>query len=905
MPELPKTYDPNAVEPKWYARWEEAGYFRADAHSPKPPYSIVIPPPNVTGILTLGHVLNNTIQDILARRARMQGFEVLWLPGTDHAGVGTQTAVEKHLRKTENKTRHDVGREEFLRRVVEWQDKHGGIIIQQLKRLGASCDWSRQRYTFDDDYVRAVESVFVDLYQKGLIYRGRRMINWDPAAQTALSDEEVISQPQKGKLYYVRYEMVDEPTPARVALTRAGSPPPRFIEVATTRPETIMADTAVAVHPDDPRYQSLIGMQVWRPLAREKLPVIGDAAIDPKFGTGVLKVTPAHDKLDFEIGVRHSLPVIDVLHPDGRINCPAVPELDGMERFAARQKAAELLAETELLAKEEPHENSVGFSQRSEVPIEPRLSEQWFLRYPKTKEALDVVRDRLIRFFPQHWEKVYAQWLENIQDWCISRQIWWGHRIPAWYRKSQIPNPKSQADENIYVGLEPPPDPENWTQDPDTLDTWFSSWLWAYETMDEETRRKFYPTAVLVTAADIIFFWVARMIIAGLEFMPGKSKRLEDNIPFRDVFLTGLIRDKHGVKMSKSKGNSPDPLDLIAKYGADGLRFGLMRIAPSGQDFAFDEKQIEEGRNFATKIWNAARFRQMHGSSEVTPRLDGRALSIYSIEVLARFDELLIETETAYRGYKFNEVAQRLYDFFWGDYCDWFIEAAKTDIFSEDEARKKSVLAVMDFVLSGFVRLLHPFMPHITEELWSLLGFGGEKESTIQFAPLPIPFPMLPNVEDGTRVVARTRVAGIHELVQSGRNLRAESRVPSNKKAQFVLRTAAEWITEELPTISRLLNAEELLVDTSYSAPPGVPVAVTLLGELHLLNAGGDKAAERERLDKEIARLEGEVRTVEAKLSNASFVERAPAAVVEEHRKRQADFSDQLAQLRQARAAMD
>ncbi|MDP9098260.1 MAG: valine--tRNA ligase [Verrucomicrobiota bacterium] len=905
MPELPKTYDPNAVEPKWYARWEEAGYFRADAYSPKPAYSIVIPPPNVTGILTLGHVLNNTIQDILARRARMQGFEVLWLPGTDHAGVGTQTAVEKHLRKTENKTRHDVGREEFLRRVVDWQDKHGGIIIKQLKRLGASCDWSRQRYTFDDDYVRAVESVFVDLYRKGLIYRGRRMINWDPAAQTALSDEEVISQPQKGKLYYVRYEMVDEPTPARAALTRAGSPPPRFIEVATTRPETIMADTAVAVHPDDPRYQSLIGMQVWRPLAREKLPIIGDAAIDPKFGTGVLKVTPAHDKLDFEIGVRHSLPVIDVLHPDGRINCPAVPELDGMERFAARQKAAELLADAKLLAKEEPHENSVGFSQRSEVPIEPRLSEQWFLRYPKTKEALDVVRDHLIRFFPQHWEKVYAQWLENIQDWCISRQIWWGHRIPAWYRKSQNPKPKSQADENIYVGLEPPPDPENWTQDPDTLDTWFSSWLWAYETMDKETRQKFYPTAVLVTAADIIFFWVARMIIAGLEFKPGKSKRLEDNIPFRDVFLTGLIRDKHGVKMSKSKGNSPDPLDLIAKYGADGLRFGLMRIAPSGQDFAFDEKQIEEGRNFATKIWNAARFRQMHGPSEAAPRLDDHALSIYSIEILARFDELLVDTETAYRGYKFNEVAQRLYDFFWGDYCDWFIEAAKTDIFSEDEARKKSVLAVMDFVLSGFVRLLHPFMPHITEELWSLLGFGGDESGggTIQFAPLPGPAPT--GLSQGAASDARQRVSKIYETVLNGRNLRAASGVSSNKKAHFIIRPTGQTEDQQMSTIARLLNAEELNLDPNFQPDAGVPVAVTPIGELYLVLATADKSAERERLDKEIARLEGELRTVDGKLLNASFVERAPATVVEEHRKRQADFSDQLAQLRQARAAMD
>ena len=679
MPELPKTYDPNAVEPKWYARWEEAGYFQADVRSAKPAYSIVIPPPNVTGILTLGHVLNNTIQDILARRARMQGFEVLWLPGTDHAGVGTQTAVEKYLRRAENKTRHDLGREEFLRRVVDWQDKHGGIIIQQLKRLGASCDWSRQRYTFDDDYVRAVERVFVDLYNKGYVYRGRRMINWDPAAQTALSDEEVISQPQKGKLYYVRYELVDEPG--------------RFLEVATTRPETIMADTGVAVHPDDPRYRDLIGKQVWRPLAREKLPIVGDAAIDPKFGTGILKVTPAHDKLDFEIGLRHSLPVIDVLHPDGRINCPAVPELDGLDRFAARQRSAELLAQACLLAKEEPHENNVGFSQRSEVPIEPRLSEQWFLRYPKTEEALAVVRDHLIRFFPRHWEKVYAQWLENIQDWCISRQIWWGHRIPAWYRGKPVvagvpPARESKAADTaaatgetmeIRVQLESPGN--DWTQDPDTLDTWFSSWLWAYETMDEETRQKFYPTSALVTGPDIIFFWVARMIIAGLEFKPGKSERLEDNIPFRDVFLTGLIRDKQGRKMSKSLGNSPDPLDLIAKYGADGLRFGLMRIAPSGQDIAFDEKQIEEGRNFATKLWNAARFRQMHGPSESVPQIDEQKLSIYSIEVLARFNELLTAIENGYREYKFNEVAQRLYNFFWGDYCDWLHRNGKERYF--------------------------------------------------------------------------------------------------------------------------------------------------------------------------------------------------------------------------------
>jgi valyl-tRNA synthetase len=892
MAEISKTYEPETVEPKWYARWGAAGCFRADAHSPKPAFSIVIPPPNVTGILTLGHVLNTTIQDILSRRARMQGFEVLWLPGTDHAGVGTQTAVEKHLRKTENKTRHDLGREEFLRRVLDWQDKHGGIIIEQLKRLGCSCDWSRQRYTFDEDYVRAVERVFVDLYGKGLIYRGRRMINWDPAAQTALSDEEVIARPQKGSLYYVRYEIVEEPG--------------RYLEVATTRPETIMADTAVAVHPDDKRYAGLIGKHAWRPLAREKLPIVGDAVIDPEFGTGILKVTPAHDKIDYEIGLRHSLPVIDVLHPDGRINCPAVPELDGLDRFAARKKAVELLSERGLLAKEEPHENNVGFSERSEVPIEPRLSEQWFLHYPKTAEALAVVRDHLIRFFPVHWEKVYAQWLENIQDWCISRQIWWGHRIPAWYRKLETGNRKPESEE-VYVGLEPPADAENWTQDLDTLDTWFSSWLWAYETMDVETRRKFYPTSVLVTAPDIIFFWVARMIIAGLEFKPGKTPAIEDNIAFRDVFFTGLIRDKQGRKMSKSLGNSPDPLDLIAKYGADGLRFGLMRIAPSGQDIAFDEKQIEEGRNFATKLWNAARFRQMHGPSEATPRLEKHALSIYSIEVLARFDELLAATEEAYREYKFNEVAQRLYDFFWSDYCDWFIEAAKTEIFSEDEARKKSVLAVMDFVLSGFLRLLHPFMPHITEELWSVFGFGGPgediKSSSIQFAPMP---PAALSALDPEAIVeARGKVAKVYETILAGRNLRATSRIPSNKKARFILRPTGAADERELPTISRLLNAEELTLDPKFQPEAGVPVAMTSLGELYLLIAGGDKSAERDRLEKEIAKLENELQTVDGKLSNASFVDKAPPAVVQEHRQRKADFSEQLAQLQKARAAMD
>jgi len=884
MAELPKRYDPNSVEPKWYQRWIDNRDFVANAKSSKPPFSIVMPPPNITGVLTLGHVLNNTIQDILARRARMRGFEVLWLPGMDHAGIGTQTAVEKYLRRTENKTRRDLGREEFLRRVSEWQDKYGGIIIEQLKRLGCSCDWSRQRYTLDNAYVAAVQQAFVDLYHKGLIYRGRRMINWDPAAQTALSDEEVISKPQKGKLYFVRYEIVEEPG--------------RFLEVATTRPETIMADTAMAFHPGDKRYTDLLGKHAWRPLAREKISIIADEAIDPEFGTGVLKVTPAHDTVDFEIGQRHSLPIVDVLHPDGRINCATEPELDGLDRFKAREKAGELLQARGALAKTEPYENNVGFSDRSDVPIEPRISEQWFLRYPKTKEALAVVRDHLIRFFPAHWEKVYAQWLENIRDWCISRQVWWGHRIPAWYAKFQSPNSKSQTEEKVYVGIEPPPDPENWIQDEDTLDTWFSSWLWAYQTMDDETRKKFYPTSVLVTAPDIIFFWVARMIIAGLEFKPGKSERVEDNIPFQDVYFTGLIRDKQGRKMSKSLGNSPDPLELIDKYGADGLRFGLMRIAPRGQDIRFDERQIEEGRNFATKLWNVARFRQMQGPSSAEPKIDTEQLSIYATEVLARLNETIDAVEAAYREYQFNTVAQRLYDFVWSDYCDWFVEAAKTDIFSEDEATKKSALAVMDFVLSAVLRLLHPFMPHITEELWSLLGLG---KGSIQFA-VPLEKVALNQVADVP--AKRQLVSAIYQAVQAGRNLRAESKLPSNKKIRVILRTDERSSFKEIPTLKRLLNAEEVTLDPNYQASAGTPVAVTPLGEIFLAIPGGDKTRERERLDKEIARIESDAKAVEAKLESRSFLDRAPAAVVEEHRQRLKEFSAQLTKLKQAREAL-
>jgi valyl-tRNA synthetase len=932
MAELSKTYDPKTVEPKWYRRWIDSHDFEADSDSKKKPFSIVMPPPNITGVLTLGHVLNNTIQDILARRARMQGFEVLWLPGMDHAGIGTQTAVEKWLRKNEGVTRRDLGRERFLERVLEWQDKHGGIIIKQLKRLGCSCDWSRQRYTMDESYARAVAEVFVALYNKGLIYRGRRMINWDPAAQTALSDEEVINKPQRGNLYYVRYEIVDQPG--------------KFLEVATTRPETIMADTGVAVHPKDKRYAGLVGKEVWRPMPREKIPVVADDAIDPEFGTGILKVTPAHDTLDFDIGQRHKLPIIDILTPDGKINCPAVPELHGLDRFDARKRAAELLQARGLLSKAEPYENNVGFSDRSDVPIEPRLSEQWFLRYPKTKEALAVVKKHLIQFYPKHWEKVYARWIDNIQDWCISRQVWWGHRIPVWIFRYQdrvfpeslppsfpVPNFKSvsetagkevslsgipsartllryeelyREDESltIYAATTHPAEIElleanGFRQDNDTVDTWFSSWLWAYETMDEKTRRKFYPTSVLVTGPDIIFFWVARMIFAGLEFKPGRTKKTEDNIPFHHVFFTSIIRDKQGRKMSKSLGNSPDPLDLIAKYGADGLRFGLMRIAPSGQNIRFDEKQIEEGRNFATKLWNAARFRQMQGPTQLAPekldRVDRSSfgeLSIYAIEVLARLNETIDVIEKAYRAYEFNTVAQRLYDFIWSDYCDWFVEVAKTEIFSADESKKKSALAVMDYVLSAIVRLLHPFMPHITQELWSLLGLGT---GSIQFARLPEKIAL----KDIDLAAARRAASAVYNGVERIRNIRAESGIPATEKIRVHIDSDDPILKTQVSIIARLTNAENVTVAKAvgYSGYSGYSEAGMILVE----RANVDKAAECERLDKQIAKVEAELTTVESKLANKSFVDRAPKTVVDEHQQRKANFAEQLKKLKEAR----
>jgi valyl-tRNA synthetase len=887
--ELPKAYEPAAVEAKWQSHWETTGCFRADETSDREGYSIVIPPPNVTGVLHLGHVLNNTLQDILARRARQQGKEVLWLPGCDHAGIATQTRVEKELRQNEKKTRHDYGREAFLEKVWEWKEKHGAIIFDQLRRLGCSLDWSRERFTMDPEYSRWVAHVFCDLFAKGLIHRGRRMVNWCPVSLTALSDEEVIMKPRRGKLYTMRYEIVDAPG--------------TYLLISTTRPETLMADTAVAVHPDDDRYRHLIGKTVWRPFPKEAIPVVADAHVEKEFGTGCLKVTPAHDKADFEIGLRHGLPVVDVLTPDAKIDCPSVPDLHGLDRFIARKKAAEMLAEMGLLEKEEDYENNVGFSERADVPIEPRLSMQWFLKYPSVDRTAAAVADGTIAFRPDRWKKTFAHWMENLQDWCISRQLWWGHRIPVWYRKDKADalkaaeklDPAAVAAGDLHVGTDAPADPENWVQDDDVLDTWFSSWLWPFATMTDlgdrsPTLRKFYPTTDLVTGPDIIFFWVARMIMAGYEY---------ENAPaFHNVYFTSIIRDLKGQKMSKSLGNSPDPLDLIAKYGADGLRFGLLRIAPSGQDVRFDEKQIEEGRNFANKLWNACRFRQMWGQAGE----DAAAPGIFEIDILAKLDDAANDIENGYAEYQFNHIAQRLYDFFWGDYCDQFLEAVKGDLReTAPPARRASVLRTMDTVLRRFLPLLHAYMPHISSELWEKFGFGHGTPLTL--APLPGGSALDGLGLEAEAIATSRRLAGaIYESAAIARRLKAENNLASNRGVKFVL-AGSSATPEALATLAQLAGAAS--VETADATPANAPKTLTPLGELALpLEGLIDAAAERARLTREITRIEGEIQKSRGKLGNASFVDRAPPEVVVQEKERLADWEEKLAATRRMLEAL-
>ncbi|HVU37250.1 MAG TPA: valine--tRNA ligase [Opitutales bacterium] len=902
--DIAKAYDPKLVEQRWYQAWLDARAFAGVADPAKAPFCIVIPPPNVTGVLTMGHVLNNTIQDILTRRARQEGKAVLWLPGTDHAGLATQSRVERELKK-EGLDRRRMGREAFFQRVVEWRDKHGGIIIEQLKRLGCSCDWSRTVHTLDPAYSRAVLTAFVKLYERGYIYRGKRMVNWCPASQTALSDEEVIPKPQKGSLYHMRYEIVERPG--------------EYIQIATTRPETLMGDTAVAVHPDDPRYANLRGAHVWRPFPRAQIPIIFDTAVDKDFGSGALKVTPAHDKVDFEIGQRHHLPIIEVIDAAGKLNELAGEEFMGLERFKARKLAAQKLNELGLLIKEDPYENNVGFSERADVPIEPRLSEQWFLKYPRIEEAKAAVRDGHIKFWPEHWSKVYLNWLDKIQDWCISRQVWWGHRIPVWYKKGADRNDA----QNRHVSLDGPPDPQNWEQDEDSLDTWASSWLWPFATMgwpapDAKQAQEldfWYPTNDLVTGPDIIFFWVARMIIAGLEFMrPGES--LDRRIPFKNVYFTGIIRDKQGRKMSKSLGNSPDPLDLIDQYGADGLRFGTMNSAPQGNDILFDETNVELGRNFCNKLWNAARFRQMQGPTEkngtidaILNHFDAGIADADDQAILARLAETLDAVARDFAKYEFNTATQNLYAFFWGDFCDWYLEVAKAR--SGDEGTLKHVRAVQDLCLRQFLLLLHPFMPFITEELWHGLGFGAEG-TFIQNAGAGTGAELLAKLATvGFKpdASAAAEIAGLREFVSQARALKAQFNLAARRDLKFALAAnphQAGTLARHGEKLRRLAGAAEVdLLAANREAPAGAAAVITPLGTLYLDLAGAvDKNAERARLAKEIEKLDKVIAGSEAKLANEAFTAKAPANVIEGARKQLADNQAKREELRRLLEAL-
>ena len=887
MAEIPKSYEPQGVEQQWYDRWVAAGCFKGKVDHTRESFAVMIPPPNVTGVLHMGHLLNNTLQDIMVRRARQEGKSALWLPGTDHAGIATQSRVEKELRQKEGKTRHDLGREKFIQVASEWRDKHGGIILGQLRKLGASCDWDRTVHTLDAGYSQAVLQTFVTLYERGYVYRGKRMVNWCPVSQTGLSDEEVIMKPSKGSLYRMRYEVAEIPG--------------TFLEISTTRPETIPGDAAVAVHPEDERYKHLIGKHVWRPFPRAQIPIVGDTAVEKEFGTGVLKVTPAHDRTDFDIGKRHNLPVVDVMNPDGTMNADAGP-LAGIERFKARGVAEKLLEELGALVKTEPYENTVGYSERADVPIEPRLSEQWFIRYPKIDEAKRAVTSGIIKFHPERWTKTYLHWLENIQDWCVSRQLWWGHRIPVWYRKDSDRNdPK-----NLHVSLTAPADAANWEQDPDVLDTWASSWLWCLATVGwrkpgetTEELKHWYPTGALATGPDIIFLWVARMIIAGLELHGPEKKTLTDDeirqrIPFKRVYFNGIIRDKLGRKMSKSLGNSPEPLDLIAKFGADGLRFGLLSIAPKGQDILFDEDRVGQGRNFCNKLWNAARFRQMSGPmadnstlAAVVSRIKASQLDDDDFAILQGLAELTDSTTKNLDEHEFTAYAQGLYSFFWGDFCDWYVEASKARL--KDPALVDNCLAVQDLVLRQFLLLLHPVAPFISEELWHLLGYGTEKDF-IQNHHTGSGGDLLRVLRENGIKLSAAKVADVallREFVASVRGLKSQANQATRRDSVITIvakdATAKTLLESNRDKVSSMAGLAEITFADDAGDRTG---SLNSLGTVLLeLSGTVDVAGEKVRLAKELTKLEQAVAAGEAKLTNDAFVSKAPPKILEGARK--------------------
>jgi valyl-tRNA synthetase len=904
MAELPKAYNPGEAESRWYPYWYEHHLYDAEVDPDRAPYTIVIPPPNITGMLTLGHILNNSIQDLYIRWHRMRGFQACWIPGTDHAGIATQTKVVEALAK-QGIDRRDLGREKFVERVWQWRQEYGSIILRQLRALGVSVDWRRERFTLDEGLSEAVKEVFVRLYDKGLVYRGKKIVNWSPKAQTTLSDEEVHHKEVQDRMYTLRYHLAD------------GS---GMILVSTARPETLFGDVAVAVNPADERYTALVGKSVIVPLAGAMVPVITDEYADPAFGTGAVKITPAHDPNDYEVGVRHDLPMPNTINPDGSMNELAGP-LAGLDRFEARKRAVAMLQEFDLIEKIEEYTHSVGFSERGGEQIEPYLSDQWYVSMkPLAEPALAAVLDGDIRIYPEHWVKTYEHWMANIRDWPISRQLWWGHRIPVYYLEDgRHTAARNEEEARAKLGVD---DGTPLRQDEDVLDTWFSSWLWPFSVhgwgsamKNERDLQYFYPTDLLVTGPDIIFFWVARMIMAGFEFMRGEPMmdgtprtEVKDLIPFKTVYFTSLIRDDKGRKMSKSLGNSPDPLDVIGEYGADALRFTILYLAPSGQDVRFATEMCEIGRNFANKIWNAGRFLLMK-RTEVggedgahAPYPDTLAelepISTSDRWILSRFHSVLGDVEAALAGYRINEYTKLLYDFVWRDFCDWYVELLKTEIsVSDDETRSRLMMSFALGLFDQVLRMLHPIVPFVTEELWQNIA-GRAVGDSISVASFPAADPTLVSAE------VEREFALLQESVEAIRRMRNEANVPPSKLIDATVvatePSSYDMLTRSYELMLKLGRIDALKITSTPEKPRLSATEVVRGVEIHVhLEGLIDVEKERAKTGKEITRLEGQIRATEGKLSNEKFTANAPADVVEAERNKLRTYQETIVKLRQ------
>jgi len=857
---MPTKYDPQSIEKGRYDWWLQGKFFEAKDDEGKQPYTIVIPPPNVTGRLHLGHAWDTTLQDIITRMKRMQGYDVLWLPGMDHAGIATQAKVEEKLRN-EGKSRYDLGREKFVEETWKWKEEYAFHIRQQWAKLGLGLDFSRERFTLDEGLSDAVREVFVTLYKKGLIYRGEYIINWDPSTKTALSDIEVIYKDVQGAFYHMRYPLAD------------GS---GHIEIATTRPETMLGDTAVAVHPEDDRYKHLIGKTVILPIVGREIPIVGDDYVDMEFGSGAVKITPAHDPNDFEVGNRHNLERVLVMNEDGSMNEKA-GKYQGLDRFECRKQIVKDLQEIGVLFNIEDHLHSVGHSERSGAVVEPYLSTQWFVKMqPLADEAIALQnKENKVNFVPDRFEKTYLRWMENIRDWCISRQLWWGHRIPAWYHKETG---------EVYVGLEAPADEENWNQDNDVLDTWFSSALWPFSTMGWPNKeaadfKRYFPNDTLVTGYDIIFFWVSRMIFQSIEFTGDR--------PFKDVLIHGLVRDEQGRKMSKSLGNGVDPMDVIEKYGADALRYFLSTGSSPGQDLRFSFDKVESTWNFANKIWNASRFALMNMDGMTYEEIDlSGEKSVADKWILTRLNETIEHVTRLSERYEFGEVGRALYNFIWDDFCDWYIEMAKLPLYSEDEAAKKTTRSILAYVLDNTMRLLHPFMPFITEEIWQNLPHNGESITT---AAWPAVKPELSDEQ------AAQEMKLLMEMIRSVRNIRAEVNTPMSKKIKMLVKAKDEAVLQAIENnrsyIERFCNPEELQMGVDVEVPEKAMTAVITGLEIILPLEGLINIDEEiARLEKEYDKLNKEVDRVQKKLSNEGFMKKAPESVVAEERAKEQDY---------------